>query len=185
MRDVFGKKGKIDKKEKRRCWPFRMRDNWVALLPPWISFPSLYNFCIFSFVTQSWKRSGFLKRFQKPAHPLHAGPNWSPCWQIWWWRSINIFLSDLKDSLVDIRKRCRPSCICFRGEVCSPEVNHVLLPDKGIEQLDDLCIDYWLFVLIISLSILSTERQGTAMYYLPDEGIEQLQRCCKSISSKL
>ena len=91
----------------------------------------------------------------------------------------------LKDPLVDIRKRCCPSSICLWGEVCSSKVNHVLLPDKGIEQLDDLCIDYWLFVLIISLSILSTERQGTAMYYLPDEGIEQLQRCGESISSKL
>ena len=35
---------------------------------------------------------------------------------------------------------------------------------RVVAQLDDLCKDHWLFVLIISLSILSTERRGTAMY---------------------
>ena len=33
-----------------------------------------------------------------------------------------------------------------------------------VAQLDDLCIDHWLFVVIISLSLLSTQRRGTAMY---------------------
>ena len=36
-----------------------------------------------------------------------------------------------------------------------------------VAQLDDLCNDHWLFVLIINL--LSTERRGTAMFYLEAE----------------
>merc|ERR1712080_296665 len=43
------------------------------------------------------------------------------------------------DSLVDKGKCCRPSFICLWCEVCSSKVDHVLLPDKGIEQLQCCC----------------------------------------------
>ena len=114
-----------------------MRDDRVALLPPWISFPDLHQFSL-----MSRHCVPILKTISQnqPAHHPHAEPNWFPCWQTCS-RSINLFFEPSleADSLIDKGNCCRPSCVCLRSEICSSKVNHVLLPDKGIEQLQRCC----------------------------------------------
>ena len=96
----------------------------------------------------------------------HADLLWELALIPWWlWHEQVLILEMESQASQNVYNFFAAKIVLFRDVSCDATQIYVLWELAFlVAQPDDLCIDIWVFVMIICLSTQITERQGTAMY---------------------